>query len=1159
LSKPSRFAHLHLHTQHSILDGAIGSGALVERCRELGMPAVAMTDHGNLFGAVSFHEAALQAGVKPIIGCEVYVAQGSRFDRDPNTGGFNGINHMVLLVMNEKGYRNLLRLVSKGFLEGFYYKPRVDLELLREFSEGLIATSGCLSGSVARSILDGRKKQAWETAETYARVFPDRYYLELQRHGIPEQDMVNAELLRMHAELQLPILATNDCHYLHADDARPHEALLCVQTAKTLDDPKRFRFHGGGFYVKTAEEMLEIFHDHPEAVSNTVEVAQRCQFELETGKLCLPEFAVAPGYTVNSYLEELANQGLRRILRLEPDAPIPDSAREYERRLRYELDVISGCGYAGYFLIVWDFVRFARERGIPVGPGRGSAAGSLVAYALQIVGIDPVEYRIPFERFLNPERLSLPDIDVDFCMNRRSEVIRYVEEKYNRDGEDGRRVAGIVTFGTMAARAAVRDVGRVLGMPFAEVDRISKLIPDTPKIKLDAALQQSRELRTLVEGDPRLQELFELAQALEGQIRNPGKHAAGVVISSEPLLDTVPLYRDPRTEDIVTQFDYRDAQKVGLVKFDLLGLRTLTIIDGAVERIRSHHAPDFRIEDTDRGDPATYAVLSRGDTEGIFQVGQSAGITELVVRIQPRHFRDLIPLVALYRPGPLQSGMVDDFVERRHGRTRVEYSVPELEEILAETYGVIIYQDQVLQIANRLASFTLAEGDLLRRAMGKKNLEEMEQQRTRFLEGAQANGHPPGKAEQIFNLMNQFAGYGFGKAHAAAYALLAHQTAYLKAHYPAEFYAATMTAEWREQDKIDRYIKDAAARDIEMQAPSINESDAEFSVTEDGRGVRFGLQGIKNVGEGAVRAILEARADGGAFRNLFDFCKRIDTRRVNRRVIESLVRCGAFDFQAATRASLFQALPVALERGAHAQRDLAAGQGSLFGGLSGGEGEPALEEVPEWPRSECLAAEKEILGFFVTGHPLLDHAAALEFFSTVQVCQISEELRGQTVRMAGILTGLSTQKTRRKGLMARARLEDMHGSLNVVFFPAVFDQYASGLRTSDPLLLTGVLQMENERSELHVNEVIPLVDAWNHCTSALRVRLQPEAVTSERLLELRKLLDLEPGEVPVRIELRLESGAEALLGLRRHRVRVSEELVRRLDRLFDAKVCECRV
>ena len=1161
MSKASHFAHLHLHTQYSILDGAIGIEKLMRRCADFGMPAVAMTDHGNMFGTVQFHQAAVEAGLKPIIGCEVYVAQSSRFDRDPETGGFNGMNHMVLLASNAVGYKNLVQLVSRAYLEGFYYKPRVDVELLRQHHEGLIATSGCLSGAVPSAILKGRKEKAWESVETFSRIFGDRYYLELQRHGIPEQDTVNAELLRMHEELKLPLLATNDAHYLGADDAHPHEALLCVQTSTTLDDPGRFQFTGEGFYVKSAEEMLEVFHDHPEAVTNSVELAERCSFELETGNLMLPKFSVPEGHSVDSYLRELALAGLRDRLGLPPEGPLPPEAIEYEERLTYELGVISRCGYSGYFLIVWDFVRFARDREIPVGPGRGSAAGSLVAYVLRIVDIDPMEYKIPFERFLNPERVSMPDIDMDFCMNRRGEVIRYVEEKYNGDGGDGeggRHVAGIVTFGRMQARAVVRDVGRVLGRPFAEVDRVAKLIPDTLGIKLEDALEQSRELRDAIESEPGLQELMVLARSLVGQIRNPGKHAAGIIISSRPLLESVPLYRDPRSGEILTQFDYRDAEKVGLIKFDLLGLRTLTVIHAAVGRIRERHDPGFRIEEQDLGDPETYALLSRGDTEGLFQVGQSAGMTQLVVKSQPRHFRDVIPLVALYRPGPLQSGMVDDYVERRHGRTKVSYLLPELEEILAETYGVILYQDQVLQIANRLASFSLGEGDLLRRAMGKKIEVEMERQRVRFVEGGIRNGHPAAKVDQIFSLMVQFAGYGFGKAHSAAYALLTHQTAYLKAHYPAEFYASVMTAEWGEQDKLDRYMRDAARRGIEMMPPSVNESDAEFSVTDDGGAVRFGLRGIKNVGEGPVEALLEARDAGGPFRSLFDFCQRIDTRRVNRRVLESLVRCGAFDFQKVTRASLVDALPASLEHAARARRDRESGQGSLFGEL-GEVSEPVPAQISEWPQSECLAGEKEMLGFYVTGHPLRVHELALSFFSTVPIDELGVKYAGQNVRLAGVLSGLTTQKTRRGGLMARARIEDMGGAIPIVIFPKVYDRVAALLRTTDPLLIEGSFQAADERNELHVEAVIPLADAWKLRTREFKVSLDADSITEERLQDLRKLLDLEPGETPVSVAVRLANGAEASLALRSHRVAVSADLVRRVDRLFDSRVSECIV
>jgi DNA polymerase-3 subunit alpha len=1152
-----KFAHLHLHTQYSILDGAIPIDPLMQRLRATGMPAVAITDHGNLFGAVEFHEAAVRAGIRPIIGCEVYVAQGSRFDRDPETGGFEGMNHLILLAADATGYRNLVQLVSRGYLEGFYYKPRIDLELLRAHSEGLIATSGCLSAAVPQAIASGRRERAWELVETYSRIFPDRYYLELQRHGIPAQEVVNRELAGMHRDLGIPLVATNDSHYLGADDGHAHEALLCVQTGKTLADPRRFRFDGSGFFVKTGAEMAELFSDLPQAVTNTVEVAERCNFVLETGNLKLPRFEVPAGETLDSYLQRLALAGLAERLVGDPEAPLPRGAEAYRARLAYELDVIRGCGFSGYFLIVWDFIRFARERDIPVGPGRGSSAGSLVAWALRITGIDPLEYKIPFERFLNPERVSMPDIDVDFCMNRRSEVIRYLEERYNGSGDEGRRVAGIVTFGTMQAKAALRDVGRVLGLPYAEVDRLAKLVPNQLGITLDEAYQHARELRELVEGDPRYREAYDLARKLEGQIRNPGKHAAGVVISSDPLIETAPLYRDARTKEIVTQFDYRCAEKVGLLKFDLLGLRTLTILRDAERRI-ARREPGFAIERAPLDDAETYALLCRGDTEGVFQVGQSTGMTDLTVKLQPRRFSDLIALVALYRPGPLQSGMVDDFIERRHGRTRVEYVLPELEEILAETHGVIVYQDQVLQIANRLASFTLGEGDLLRRAMGKKDPAEMEGQRKRFIEGCLANGHPVEKAEPIFNLMYQFAGYGFAKAHSAAYALLTHQTAYLKAHYPAEFFAAVMSVEWSDHERLDRYVRDAAAHGVELLGPSVDHSDSQFTVGEDGKAIRFGLIAIKNVGEGAVEAILEARAKGGPFGSLFDFCERVDLRRCNRRVLESLIRSGAFDAFKATRASLWEACAAALERSLQAHADREAGQGSLFGDATG-PGEPALREVAEWPAAERLAAEKELLGFYVSGHPLMEHESTLARFTTVRCDRIGASLRGRRVRMGGMISGLSTQKTRRGGLMARAVLEDLAGTVDLVIFPTVFDTYAATLRSGEPVFVRGTLQLESERAELHLDEVIGLGAAWTRWTRELALRVDAAALEEGRLAELRALLDLNPGEVPVTLELGLPGGSFAVFGLPRHRVAPSADLVGRIDRLFGAPVTFCRI
>jgi DNA polymerase-3 subunit alpha len=1137
-----------------MLDGATPIARLMPWASEQKMPAVAMTDHGNLFGAVEFHQAAVEAGVKPILGCEVYVATGSRFDKDPNTGGFEGMNHLVLLAMNETGYGNLVRLVSKGYLEGFYYKPRVDLELLKANSEGLIATSGCLSGMVPKAILAGKRDDAWALVDTYQRIFPDRYYLELQRHGIPDQEKVNQELLRIHEELKLPLIATNDPHYLHAGDAGMHDALLCVQTGKTLAEPNRFRFDGTAFYVKTGDEMAEVFSDRPDAIRNTIELAERCNFVLETGRLQLPEFELPRGETLDSYLERLAVEGLPARLGLSAGASIPEL---YAQRLRYELDVIARCGYSGYFLIVWDFIRFARERGVPVGPGRGSSAGSLAAYALRIVDIDPIELGIPFERFLNPERVSMPDIDVDFCMNRRGEVIRYVEEKYNGEGDRGRRVAGIVTFGTMAARAAIRDVGRVLGMSFGEVDRISKLVPNTQGITLEEAFEQSRELRQLGEKDPKVQELFDLASALEGQIRHAGKHAAGIVISSSPLIDSAPLYRDPKTSEMLTQFDYRSAAKIGLLKFDLLGLRTLTIIHDTVQRVRAAHDSGFSIDDAPPGDPETYDLFGRGDTVGVFQVGQSTGMTDLVVKFAPRHFRDLIPLVAIYRPGVIGSGMIEDLVSRRHGRTKVEYILPELEEILSETLGVIIYQDQVLTIANRLASLTLGEGDLLRRAMGKKDLEEMERQRSRFVEGCLQNGHPHDRAEQIFNLMSEFAGYGFGKAHSAAYALLTHQTAYLKAHYPAEFLAATMTAEWRDHNKLDGYIRDALAHSIEMLPPSVNESEADFTVTPDGKGIRFGLWGIKNVGEGAVQAILEARSSTGPFQSLFDFATRVDLRRLNRRVVESLIRCGAFDFTKATRASLWEALPRLIERAQQAQRDREAGQGSLFGG-SDALVESRIPERPEWPAPDRLAAEKEILGFYVTGHPLTEHSETLARFSTARVEDLREAQRGSTLRIGGILSGLTTAKTRRGAIMARAALEDLSGRLDVVFFPEIFDRRAALLRDGGPLFVEGTLQAESERPELIAKEVVTLEEAYQQCTRELHVYLGGEQATDDQLARSRAALDLAPGETPVLFRVLLPSGARASLELPRHRVKVTPGLIGELEQVFGRQSVKCQ-
>jgi DNA polymerase-3 subunit alpha len=1029
-------------------------------------------------------------------------------------------------------------LVSKGYLEGFYYKPRIDLDLLRERSEGLIATSGCLSSMVCRAITGGQLDSAWRLMEEFSGIFPDRFYVELQRHGIPDQDRVNAELLKMAADLRLPLLATNDAHYLEHQDHQHHEALLCIGTGTTLDNPDRFKFDGQGFYVKSGDEMAELFHDHPSAVANTLELAERCELELslDTGQYHLPEFQVPAGQTREQVLENQAWAGLRSRLRLDPDEPIPPKYAEYSKRMEHELGVIQSMGFAGYFLIVADFIDYARRNGIPVGPGRGSSAGSLVAYGLGITGVNPIEYDIIFERFLNPERISMPDIDVDFCMRGRDDVIRYVQAKYDGEGDDGRRVAQIITFGKLQARAAIRDVGRVLGMPYGDVDRIAKLIPETLGITLEQAISQSPELRARMEADGQVTQLIETAQRLEGLTRHASTHAAGVVIGTRPLIETVPLYRDPRSGDPVTQFDMRCVEKLGLIKFDFLGLRTLTTIADAERRVREAGRPDFSIDAVPLEDPVSYELLCGGNTEGVFQV-ESPGMTDLTVKLKPRAFKELIPIVALYRPGPLGSGMVDDYINRKHGLTTVEYLLPELEELTRETLGVIVYQDQVLQIANRLAGYSLGEADLLRRAMGKKKPAEMEKQRERFVGGCVERGIERNKAEQVFRLMAEFAGYGFAKSHSTAYALITYQTAYLKANHPREYLAALLTTEAGNHDKLARYIAHAHHLGIEVLSPDVNESSRDFTVVEEG--IRFGMAGVKNVGEGAIDAIIEARAgEDGGFRTLFDFAGRVDGRRVNRRVVESLVKCGAFDSLHPSRAAVWQALDAALESGAATQRDREIGQESLFGASGGGAPEPPLPDAPEWTERQRLGYEKEVLGFYVTGHPLGSVASQLGRFTTVTAAA-TDGHDGREVRAGGLLASLRQTRTRRGSLMAFGTLEDLEGSFDLVFFSEPFAQYGSLLKRAlsqsaeqgpVPLLVAGKLEA-GDPPKILVSEVVELARAEERLSSQLRVRVLAEEATRDRLLALRALLDRHPGECPVAVHVVIPGESETVLSL----------------------------
>ncbi len=922
----SHFVHLHLHSQYSLLDGAIKIADLIQRARDYRMPALAITDHGNMFGAIEFYLKAREAGIKPIIGCEVYVAPGSRFDKANARGSSEASYHFILLCQNLTGYRNLCHLLSAGYREGFYYKPRIDWKLLAERNEGLIALTACLGGEIPTLIRLGRFDEARERTAAMAKIFDHgRLYLELQENHIPEQTPVNKGLIALSEELHLPLVATNDCHYLTREDAFAHEVLLCIQTGKTMDDPNRMRFQNNEFYVKTPAEMAELFKHVPQALANTVQIAERCNLELDFKTYHFPQYEKPSGKSLDEVLEEMARAGLERrlgeIRKVRPDFSAT-STQGYAERLELELTCIKQMGFPGYLLIVADFINWAKDHDIPVGPGRGSAAGSLVAYALRITDIDPMPYHLLFERFLNPERVSMPDIDVDFCIYGREKVIEYVREKYGSDN-----VAQIITFGTMQAKGVIRDVGRALNMPYGEVDKIAKLVPTVLNITLKDALQQEPKLRELVEKDPKVKELFSIALALEGLTRHASTHAAGVVVTPRPLPEYLPLYTDPKSGGQVTQYAMSYVEKIGLVKFDFLGLKNLTVIDNAVKLIRADKAPDLDTATLPYDDAEAYQLLQAGNTTGVFQL-ESSGMKELLVKLKPSCFEDIIAVCALYRPGPLGSGMVDDFIQRKHGKKKITYDFPQLEPILKDTYGVIVYQEQVMQIAQVLGGYSLGGADLLRRAMGKKKPEEMAKQKEIFLDGAKKNKLEPKKAEAVFDLMAKFAEYGFNKSHSAAYALIAYQTAYLKAHYPVEFMAALLTEDMENTDKVIKNISEVRAMGIEVLPPDINASNSSFAVHD--RSIRFGLGAVKGVGAAALESIIDVRQEK-KFHSLHDFCERVDLRKVNKKVVEALVKCGAFDSLNGHRAQYMAVLEEAMEMGQKMQREKAAGQESLFG------------------------------------------------------------------------------------------------------------------------------------------------------------------------------------------------------------------------------------
>src|SRR2546428_334872 len=1018
-----QFVHLHLHTDFSLLDGACDIKELVEEASRRGMPAVAVTDHGNMFAAANFYHEAATRGVKPIVGCEVYVAKGSRHDRGEKTNetesrvspraahepGMRGSNHLLLLCENTEGYRNLLKLVSAGFLEGFYYKPRIDYDLLAQHSHGLIALSACLSGAVNEAVIEERLEDARESAYRLRDIFgKGNFFLEVQDQGLEIEKGVNRELVRLSRETGIPLVATNDCHYLTQSDAHAQEVLLCIQTGKTMSDPQRMRFATDQFYFKTAGEMAQVFHDLPDAVERTVAIAERCNVRIDPVANPFPEFQVPPGHTLDSYFETMAREGFAsRVPYLEALAKENRLRRplaEYERRLSAEIETIKKMRFAGYFLIVWDFIHYARAQGVPVGPGRGSAAGSLVSYALRITDVDPLQYDLLFERFLNPQRVSLPDIDIDFCMRRRGEIIEYVTQKYGREN-----VAQIITFGTMAAKAAIKDVGRAMDIPYGEVDRLAKLVPNELKIALEAALQQSAQLRAAVESDERMNELMTVARRLEGLARHASTHAAGVVISPRPLMEIVPLYKTNRDE-ITTQYDMNALERIGLLKMDFLGLTTLTVLHDAVRMVAQNRGTQLDLENLPLDDADTYKLFARGDTTAIFQF-ESHGMRDILRRYQPARIEDLTALNALYRPGPIQGGMIDDFINRKQGKTRVSYELPQLKDILEETYGVILYQEQVMQIASRLAGFSLGQADILRRAMGKKKAEEMAAQRQKFLAGCKANIIPDKKAEDIFDLMEEFAGYGFNKSHPCAYALLAYPTAYLKSHYPVEFMAALHTSETVNTDSVVKSINEARGMGITVLPPDVNESDLYF--TPVGEAIRFGLAAIKNVGENTAKAIRDTRQEKGAFRTLFDFCERIDSRFLNKRVFESLIKSGAMD-SLGPRECVLATVDDALAAVQRATRHRESGQHGLFGVAAAPAPVPVeLREAEPWSEEERLASEYAVLSFYVSGHPLAKYASRLQELKAVPLGEIESRRNREEITVAGMIVGVRPMRSRR--------------------------------------------------------------------------------------------------------------------------------------------------
>ncbi|PYV20029.1 MAG: DNA polymerase III subunit alpha [Acidobacteria bacterium] len=1143
MAEPKTFVHLHNHSDFSLLDGASKIDQLTETAARLGMPALAVTDHGNLFGAIQFHNSARKRGVTPIIGCEVYVAKESRHKK---TGGGDQANHLILLASDLTGYQNLSKLVSFAYLEGFYYKPRMDKELLARHSKGLIALSACLKGSVPERLLEDRFDAALEEAAVLRDIFGERnFFLELQDQGLEQQRRVNPGLVDISKKTGIPLICTNDAHYLRREDAPAHDVLLCIGTGRTVQETDRMRYASDQFYFKSFEEMRQVWSQMPEAMLNTLRVAERCDVRLEAGELQVPNFSVPAGFTPDSYFEKVAREGFEsRRPQLEAMARAQTLKKPlvaYEERLAFEIEMIKSMKFSSYFLIVWDLIKYARDSCIPVGPGRGSVVGSLAAYSLRITDIDPLQYDLFFERFLNPERIAPPDIDMDFCMNRRSEVIGYVADKYGRDN-----VCQIITFGTMAAKGVIRDVGRTLDIPYGEVDRIAKLIPNELNATIDKALEAEPRLAAEMERNPQVKKLIETAKRLEGLSRHASTHAAGVVIAPKPLVELVPLYKSNKDE-ITTQYSMKDVEAIGLLKMDFLGLTTLTVLDQAVRRIRAAKGVELDLGSLPLNDAATYQLFAEGRTNGIFQF-ESGGMKAELRRLRPERFEDLIALNALYRPGPMD--MIADFVKRKHGTIQVRYPHPVLEEILKETYGVIVYQEQVMQIASRMAGFSLGEADILRKAMGKKLAKVMTSMREKFIAGARRNKINEKAAAAVFDLMEQFAQYGFNKSHSTAYALLAYQTAYLKVHYPVEFMASVLSSEVGNTDKIVMYIAECRDMGIPVLPPDINESELDFRAVGDK--IRFGMLAIRNVGEGAIQSMLESRKKHGRFRSLFHLCGEVDSRAINKRVLESLIKSGALDSLGWKRSQLMALCDAAIEYGQKQQRDRESGQRGLFSELAGGRSgldEPQPPDLPEWPPDQLLAAEKETLGYYLSGHPLERFSAELGQLARGTLAELVGNGAAADCAVGGIITEYKTRRTKKGDLMAVFKLEDLTAAVETVVFPSLYARVEPMLASDAPVLVSGRFEAENESAfKIVASDIQLLSGATERNARTLHIRAAVAHLGPDSALELYRLLERNRGETGVELELYHPHDFRVTIQSSDFvRVRSSPELVRQIE------------